>query len=392
MKLKQVMRQAVQVGSLVALTALSGTALAQVKIGFMATLSGPAAALGQDQYDGFMLGVEHMGGRLGGAAIEVIREDDQLKPDLGVQTIRKFLEKDQVDIITGVTFSNVMMAIAKPLADSGITFISSNAGPAPLAGAQCSANFFWTSWQNDNQAEAMGQYANDKGFKNVYMMAPNYQSGKDQLEGFKRMFKGNVVGEVYTQLNQPDYTAEIAQMMAAKPDALYVFYPGGMGINFIKQMRQAGALGKIPLLSASTTDGTTLPALKEVALGVIAGTFWGPDFNNPVSQKFVADFRKKHNRIPSQYAAQAYDSALLLDAALRKTGGKANDRKALQAAIRSADFKSLRGNFRFNRNGYPIQDFYAFEVAKDATGEVSLKTLGVTMRNHQDAYVKDCKL
>lgn len=392
MKLKQVMRQAVQVGSLVALTAISGTALAQVKIGFMATLSGPAAALGQDQYDGFMLGVEHMGGRLGGAAIEVIREDDQLKPDLGVQTIRKFLEKDQVDIITGVTFSNVMMAIAKPLADSGITFISSNAGPAPLAGAQCSANFFWTSWQNDNQAEAMGQYANDKGYKNVYMMAPNYQSGKDQLEGFKRMFKGNVVGEVYTQLNQPDYTAEIAQMMAAKPDALYVFYPGGMGINFIKQMRQAGALGKVPLLSASTTDGTTLPALKEVALGVIAGTFWGPDFNNPVSQKFVADFRKKHNRIPSQYAAQAYDSALLLDAALRKTGGKANDRKALQAAIRSADFKSLRGNFRFNRNGYPIQDFYAFEVAKDATGEVSLKTLGVTMRNHQDAYVKDCKL
>lgn len=392
MKLKQVMRQAMQVGSLVALTAISGTALAQVKIGFMATLSGPAAALGQDQFDGFMLGVEHMGGRLGGAAIEVIREDDQLKPDLGVQTIRKFLEKDQVDIITGVTFSNVMMAIAKPLADSGITFISSNAGPAPLAGAQCSANFFWTSWQNDNQAEAMGQYANDKGFKNVYMMAPNYQSGKDQLEGFKRMFKGNVVGEVYTQLNQPDYTAEIAQMMAAKPDALYVFYPGGMGINFIKQMRQAGALGKVPLLSASTTDGTTLPALKEVALGVIAGTFWGPDFNNPVSQKFVADFRKKHNRIPSQYAAQAYDSALLLDAALRKTGGKANDRKALQAAIRSADFKSLRGNFRFNRNGYPIQDFYAFEVAKDATGEVSLKTLGVTMRNHQDAYVKDCKL
>jgi len=392
MKLEQVMRQAVQVGSLVALTAISGTALAQVKIGFMATLSGPAAALGQDQFDGFMLGVEHVGGRLGGAAIEVIREDDQLKPDLGVQTIRKFLEKDQVDIITGVTFSNVMMAIAKPLADSGITFISSNAGPAPLAGAQCSANFFWTSWQNDNQAEAMGQYANDKGYKNVYMMAPNYQSGKDQLEGFKRMFKGNVVGEVYTQLNQPDYTAEIAQMMAAKPDALYVFYPGGMGINFIKQMRQAGALGKVPFLSASTADGTTLPALKEVALGVIAGTFWGPDFNNPVSQKFVADFRKKHNRIPSQYAAQAYDSALLLDAALRKTGGKANDRKALQAAIRSADFKSLRGSFRFNRNGYPIQDFYAFEVARDTTGEVSLKTLGVSLRNHQDAYVKDCKL
>ena len=391
-KLKCVIRQAVQVGSLVALSTLSAGAFAQVKIGFMATLSGPAASLGQDQYDGFMLGVEHMGGKLGGASIEVIKEDDQLKPDLGVQTIRKFLEKDQVDIVTGITFSNVMMAIAKPLADSGVTFISSNAGPTPLAGAQCSSNFFWTSWQNDNQAEAMGQYANDKGYKNVYMMAPNYQSGKDQLAGFKRMFKGKVAGEVYTQLNQPDYTAEIAQMMAAKPDALYVFYPGGMGINFIKQMRQAGALGKVPFLSASTADGTTLPALKEVALGVMSGTFWGPDFNNPVSQKFVADFRKKYNRIPSQYAAQAYDSALLLDSALKKTGGKVNDRKALQAAIRAADFKSLRGNFKFNKNGYPIQDFYAFEVARDATGEVSLKTLGVSLRNHRDAYVKDCKL
>jgi len=366
-------------------------AQAQLRIGFMATMSGPAAALGQDQYDGFMLGVEHAGGKLGGVAVQVLKEDDQLKPDLGVQTIRKFLEKDQVDIITGVTFSNVMMAIAKPLADSGITFISSNAGPAPLAGAQCSPNFFFTSWQNDNQAETMGQFANDKGYRNVYLMAPNYQSGKDQLEGFKRMFKGSVAGEVYTQLNQPDYTAEIAQMMAAKPDALYVFYPGGMGINFIKQMRQAGALGKVPLLTASTTDGTTLPALKDVALGVIAGTFWGPDFDNPVSQKFVADFRRKYNRIPSQYAAQAYDSALVLDSALKKTGGKVGDRKAFHNAIRAADFKSLRGSFRFNRNGFPIQDFYAFQVAKDASGEVSLKTLGTALKQHQDAYVKDCK-
>ena len=365
---------------------------ADVKIGFMATLSGPAAALGQDQYDGFMLAVDQLGGKLGNTKTTIIKEDDQLKPDLGVQNVRKLIEKDHVDVITGITFSNVLMAISKPVAEAGTFLISSNAGPAPLAGKQCNANFFFTSWQNDNQAEVVGEYANQKGYKNVYLMAPNYQSGKDQLEGFKRFFKGKVVGEVYTQLNQPDYSAEIAQLQATAPDAVYVFYPGGMGVNFIKQFRQAGMLGKQPLLSASTVDGTTLPALKDTALGVISGTFWGPDFDNPVSKKFVADFEKKYNRIPSQYAAQAYDSALLIDSALRKTGGKATDKDAFRKALTAADFKSVRGNFKFGNNHFPIQDMYAFEVAKDDKGRVSLKTIAKPLTDHQDAYHTQCAL
>jgi len=339
-----------------------------------------------------MLAVEQLGGKLGGTETEIIKEDDQLKPDVGVQNVRKLIEKDDVDLITGITFSNVLMAISKPVAEAGTFLISSNAGPAPLAGSQCNANFFFTSWQNDNQAEVMGEYANQKGYKNVYLLAPNYQSGKDQLEGFKRYFKGEVVGEVYTQLNQPDYSAEIAQLQAAEPDAVYVFYPGGMGVNFIKQFRQAGMLGKQPLLSASTVDGTTLPALKDTALGVISGTFWGPDFDNPVSKKFVADFEKKHNRIPSQYAAQAYDSALLIDSALRKTNGSVDDKDAFRKALEAADFKSLRGGFKFGNNHFPIQDMYAFEVAKDDQGRVSLKTIAKPMPNHQDAYHGDCPL
>lgn len=365
---------------------------ADVKIGFMATLSGPAAALGQDQYDGFMLAVDQLGGKLGNTKTTIVKEDDQLKPDLGVQNARKLVEKEHVDIITGITFSNVLMAIAKPVAEAGTFLISSNAGPAPLAGKQCNDNFFFTSWQNDNQAEVVGEYANQKGYKNVYLMAPNYQSGKDQLAGFKRLFKGKVVGEVYTQINQPDYSAEIAQLQAAAPDAVYVFYPGGMGVNFIKQFHQAGMLGKQPLLSASTVDGTTLPALKDTALGVISGTFWGPDFDNPVSKKFVADFEKKYNRIPSQYAAQAYDSALLIDSALRKTGGKADDKDAFRKALKAADFKSVRGNFKFGNNHFPIQDMYAFEVAKDDKGRVSLKTIAKPLPNHQDAYHTECPL
>jgi len=371
--------------------ALSSAALADVKIGFMATLSGSAAALGQDMYDGFALALEMHGGKLGGQKIDLIKEDDQLKPDVGVQIVQKFIEKDKVDLVAGVTFSNVMMAIAKPLADADMTFVGSNAGPAPLAGKQCNKGFFFASWQNDEQAEVMGAYANDKGYKKAYLLAPNYQSGRDQIAGFKRLYKGSVAGEVYTQLNQPDYSAELAQLQAAAPDVVYVFYPGGMGVNFIKQYKQAGLLGKIPLVSASTVDGTTLPALKDTALGAVTGTFWGPDFDNATSKNFVAAFEKKYNRIPSQYAAQAYDSALLIDSALKKTGGKTADKQAFRNALRAADYASLRGAYKFDVNGYPIQDFHVFQVAKDSAGRVSLKTIATPLKAHRDAYVSECK-
>ena len=377
----------------VALTAMNVPVQAQqtIKIGFLATLSGGGAALGQDMVDGFSLALDERGGKLGGQTIKVFKEDDQLKPDVGVQAVQKFLEKEKVDLVTGVTFSNVMMAVAKPLADADMTFIGSNAGPAPLAGKQCNKGFFFTSWQNDNQAEVLGKYATDKGYKKVYIMAPNYQSGRDQVAGFNRFYKGTVVGEVYTQLNQPDYSAELAQLQAAAPDAVYAFFPGGMGVNFIKQFKQAGLLGKLPLLTVSTVDGTQLPALKDTALGVIAATFWGPDFQNNASKAFTSAFEKRFGRIPSQYAAQAYESALLIDSALKKTKGNVADKKALRDALRAADYQSVRGNYKFGINGFPIQDFHVFEVAKDTAGRVSLKTIATPLKAHQDAYVGDCK-
>ncbi|MEO6031882.1 MAG: ABC transporter substrate-binding protein [Burkholderiaceae bacterium] len=381
--------------TLLAVSALSLAAAgvsAQVKIGFMATLSGPAAALGQDQYDAFMLAVEQHGGKLGGVAVEVIKKDDQLKPDVGVQLVRELLQKDKVDLVTGVTFSNVMMAVAKPLADSGVLFVGSNAGPAPLAGKQCNANFFFTSFQNDNQAEGPGKYAADKGYKKMMLLAPNYQSGKDQLIGFKRYYKGTIVSEVYTQLNQLDYSAEIAQIQAAAPDAIFVFFPGGMGVNFVKQMNQAGMLHKIPVLSASTVDGTTLPAVKDAALGLLAGAAWGPNLPNAANVAFTEAFEKKYNSIPSQYAAQAYDSAVLIDSALTKTKGSVANKDALRAALKAADFTSVRKNFKFNTNGFPIQDQHMFEVAKDSKGRVSLNMISTPLPALQDAYVGECAL
>lgn len=379
--------------AIAALAALPAAAQADVKIGFLGTFSGPAAALGQDQYDGFMLAVEQNGGKLGGTAVQVVKEDDQLKPDLGVQLVQKLLEKDKVDLVTGVTFSNVMMAVAKPLAESGVLFVGSNAGPAPLAGKQCSANFFFTSFQNDNQAEVLGQYATDRKYAKMMLLAPNYQSGRDQVAGFKRFFKGGtVVAEVYAQLNQPDFSAEIAQIQAAQPDAIFAFFPGGMGVNFVKQMNQAGLLHKLPVLTVSTVDGTTLPALKDTALGVLAGAAWGPDLPNAANKAFVAAFEQKHKRIPSQYAAQGFNAALAINGALAKTGGSTADKAATRAAMRSAGFNAVVGGFKFNTNGFPIQDQHVFEVAKDAQGRVSLKTIATPLPALRDAYVGECPL
>ncbi|VVE90180.1 ABC transporter substrate-binding protein [Pandoraea bronchicola] len=368
---KTTQRKAIAVlGAVAAAAALfaSNGAHAQVKIGFIGTLSGPGGALGQDQYDAFMLAIEQKGGKLGGVPVQVIKEDDQLKPDVGVQAAQKLVERDKVQLITGVTFSNVMMAIHKNVTNAGVVMVGSNAGPTPIAGEQCSPNFFSTSWDNDELHEAGGQLSTDLGYKKMYVMAPNYQAGRDAVNGFKRDYKGQIVDEVYTQVNQPDYSAEIAQLQAAKPDAVYVFYPGGMGVNFVKQYRQAGLLGKIPLISVSTIDGSTLPALKEQAVGSITSAPYSPDLDNAQNKQFVAAFQKKYNRVPSMYAAQSYDAANLIDSALTKTKGSVADREALRAALKAADFASVRGSFKFASNQFPIAPFYRVDVVKDGGG------------------------
>ncbi|VVE32803.1 ABC transporter substrate-binding protein [Pandoraea eparura] len=391
---KTTQRKAIAVlGALAAGAAMfaSSGAHAQVKIGFIGTLSGPGGALGQDQYDAFMLAIEQKGGKLGGVPVQVIKEDDQLKPDVGVQAAQKLVERDKVSLITGVTFSNVMMAIHKNVTNAGVVMVGSNAGPAPIAGAQCSPNFFSTSWDNDELHEAGGQLSSDLGYKKMYVMAPNYQAGRDAVNGFKRDYKGQIVDEVYTQVNQPDYSAEIAQLQAAKPDAVYVFYPGGMGVNFVKQYRQAGLLGKIPLISVSTIDGSTLPALKELAVGAITSAPYSPDLDNAQNKQFVAAFQKKYHRLPSMYAAQSYDAANLIDSALAKTKGSVADREALRAALKAADFASVRGPFKFASNQFPVAQFYRVDVVKDANGAAFLTKGQIQIKTRADLAAQ-CKI
>lgn len=363
-----------------------------IKIGFLGELSGPQGALGQDQYDGFMLVVERNGGKLGGVPVQVIKEDTQLKPDVAMQAVQRLIEREKVQIITGVTFSNIMMAIQKPVTDKEVFLIGSNAGPSPIAGAACSPYQFLVSWQVDQLAEVFGVHANDKGLKKVYLMAPNYQAGKDFLAGFKRTFKGQIVDEVYTPLNQPDFSAELTQLSAAKPDGVFVFYPGGLGINFVKQYQQAGLMGKIPLMSGGAVDGTTLPALKETALGVLGAFPWGPDLDNAANKQFLEEFERKYNRIPAAFAAQSYDAALLLDSAIAKVKGNVADKKSFMTALKAADFKSVRGPFKFGNNNFPVQNFNIQEVAKDSRGRVSLKTIATPFKSQADSYHALCAM
>jgi len=384
---------ALAVAGALAVGVAPASAAERVRVGFIATFSGPIGLIGQHMYDGFMLGVDHAGGKLGGLPTEVLKEDDQLKPDVGVQVAKKLLEKDRVDFVVGTIFSNVMMAIYKPVVDAKTFLISPNAGPSPIAGAQCSPWFFSTSWQNDGAHEAMGKHAQDKGYKRVYLMAPNYQAGKDSLAGFKRFYKGEVIGEVYTAINQPDYSAELTQLRAARPDAVFVFQPGGMGINFVKQYAQAGLLQEIPLLSAFTVEETNLKALGDAAVGASSAAFWTPDLDNPVSRRFVADFEKKYGYTPALYAAQAYDAALFVDDAVRAVKGKIEDREALRAAMRKPSFQSVRGGtIRYNSNHFPIQNFYLYQVVKDPAGKLKLANRGVILKDHADPYAKDCPM
>jgi branched-chain amino acid transport system substrate-binding protein len=371
---------------------LAASAEAQeLKIGIMAVLSGPQAVLGGQLRDGFNLGVKHADGKLGGLPTTVIVQDDELKPDVAVGKAKQLIERDKVDFVVGPVFSNILMAIVRPITEAKVFLISPNAGTSTLAGKGCSPYFFVTSYQNDQPPEVLGRHAQDKGYRKAFLLAPNYQAGKDMIAGFKKHFKGEIADEVYTPLGQLDFSAELARIAAAKPDAFFVFMPGGMGVNLVRQYRQAGLEG-IPFLSVFTVDESTLPAQKEAAVGFFSGMTWAPNTDTPENRKFVADFEKEYGYVPGSYAMQAYDAALLIGRAVKAVGGKLSDKDALRAAIRKADFKSVRGPFKFNSNGFPIQDFYLVKVAKRADGKFQTEIVERVFQSYADAYAGECPL
>ncbi|MBR0826250.1 ABC transporter substrate-binding protein [Bradyrhizobium manausense] len=373
------------------LGALPALAQEKIKLGVVVTLSGPAAALGQQVRDGFTLAVKDLGSKMGGRDVELVVVDDELKPDAAVTKVKGLLERDKVDFVVGPIFSNILQAIHRPVTESKTFLVSPNAGPSTFAGKDCNPFFYVTSYQNDQVHEVLGKVAQDRGYKRMYLMVPNYQAGKDSAAGFKLDYKGEIVEESYMPLNTLDFQPELSKISSQKPDALFTFMPGGLGVNLVKQYRQAGLADSIPVLSAFTVDESTLPAQQDAAVGMFGGSNWAPNLDNPQNKKFVAAYEAAYNIVPGTYAFQAYDAAMLIDSAVKAVKGDLSNKDAVSAALRKADFTSLRGAFKFNTNGYPIQDFYLTKVAKRPDGKFQTEIVQKVFENYGDRYAKDCK-
>jgi branched-chain amino acid transport system substrate-binding protein len=365
-----------------------------VKIGFVSTFSGPQAAIGEDMRRSVELALEHLGGKMGGKKIEIVYEDDQFKPDVGKARSEKLVQQDKVNFIAGYIWSNVLLASLKTVTDEGDTIlISANAGPSQIAGELCNKNFFSTSWQNDQTPMAMGQYLQEKGVKSLYLMAGNYAAGKDMLAGVKRTFKGEIKGEDLTKWpDQLDFSAELAKIRAAKPDGIFIFYPGAHGVQFLQQYVQAGLKGQIPLYQVFSIDAITLPQQKELALGTLGAQEWVNDLPNDANKKYVADFKKKHGVYPSYYGAQSYDSIMLIASAAEALKGDLSNKDKVRAEMKKANFKSLRGDFKYNTNQFPIQNFYIQEAVKDAGGMMTVKTIATAVKDAKDPYYEKCPM
>jgi len=378
-----------------AAAAFSAQAASELKIGFISTLSGPAAAIGIEIRDGFNLAVKLAGNKLGGLPTEVVFADDQLNPEVGKQQAERLLRRDRVNLMTGIVFSNVMIAVWPTIQQAKMFYVAPNSTPTSISGKGCSPYFFSASWPNEGHHEAAGQFATSKGYKNAYLIAPNYPAGKDALTGFKRSYKGKIVAEVYTKLNQLDYAAELAQLRAANPDTLYAFLPGGMGINFIKQFVAAGLSKDIQLVVPGfVSDQDVVRAVGEPMLGLFDTSHWAYDLDNEANRKFVAAFEQEYKRIPSLFAEQGYTTALVIDAAVRAAKGRVEDEKAFRSALMSAPakLKTPRGDWKVANNGTPIQDYYVRVVAKDAQGRIVNKKIGTVLNDHVDFWAKECAM
>jgi branched-chain amino acid transport system substrate-binding protein len=318
-----------------------------IKIGFVSTFSGPTAVIGNDMRNSFELALDHLGRKMGGKTVEVIYEDDQQKPDVGKQKTEKLVQSDHVDFIVGYIWSNVLLASLKTAVDSQTFLISANAGPSQLAGELCSPYVFSTSWQNDQTPQAVGDYMNQKGVKSVFLIGPNYAAGKDML----------------------------------------------VGVQFLNQYTQAGLKQQIPLYTAFTIDELSLPLQKDNALGVPGAQEWVNDLPNEQNKRFVQDYRKKYPGLrPSFYGAQSYDAAQLINSAVVAVNGDTSKKDAMKAAMEKADFKSVRGSYRYGNNHIPIQNFYLQDVVKDADGSLALKTVATIVKDDQDRFHDKCPM
>ncbi|NYE24635.1 ABC transporter substrate-binding protein [Pigmentiphaga litoralis] len=364
-----------------------------LKIGFLTTLSGPGSVIGNEIRDGFNLGLKHSGGKLGGMDVDMTIVDDHQDPQAARKTVDRLIKRDKVDLITGMAFSNVLLPVLPQILQSGTIYISPNTGPQDYAGEKCDPRFFAAAWQTEDLPAAMGKFANEKGYKKVAIVAPAYPGGRESLNGFKSLYTGTVTDEIYTKLDQLDYSAELARLRSVKPDAVFYFLPGGLGVNFIKQLNAAGLDKQMAILTTGfSADEDVIKSVGAPMTGLFNASQWASDLDNEANKRFVKDFNTTYGRMPTLYASQAYDVARLIDSAAKKTGGKVTDKEAFRVALKSADFASVRGQFAFNTNQFPIQNIYMRQVQALPDGKLGNRLIGTALANHKDAFAAECKM
>ncbi len=372
------------------------TAAQELRIGYISTMTGGGAAIGTHQVNGWRIGLEHEGwtkdgDKLGGVPARIFYADDQQKPDMAVTAVERFLKQDRVQLVAGVIWSNVLLAVQKQIFEAKVGLISTNAGASPMAGELCNPLFISTSWNSDQPAEALGILMSKDKIESLYLMAPNYQAGRDIIAGLMRTLKGpNVVGQTLFKLGESDFQADISKIRASKPAALFIFAPGAMGPAFVKQWAASGAGKEIKFYSVHTIDWLTLPAVGDAAFGSFETIQWSPDLDNETNKRFVKDYLAKFGHMPSNYAAQAYDAPRLIAAAVKASNGNVDDVAALIRIMRKQPYQSARGTYAYNVNGIPIQNFYKLEVVKDAQGKPIIVNRGAVIENHKDAYWEKC--
>ena len=365
----------------------------KIKVGFISAQSGPLNVLGLEQKRGVEIALDHLGGKFGSYPFEIVAADSKGNPSATVQEISRLIDKEKVDVIVGLSASNELVAGVKPISDAKVFFIGMNGGVAVNAGEQCSPYYFNAAFQNAQLTTGMGAFMSKQGVKKLYLIGADFEAGYEHTNAAKTGFKGEIVAQQFTPLTQLDFAADIAKIRASGADGVFAFYPGGLGIAFMRQWAQAGLVGKIPVFSnIALTEPTAFQAQGKSVLGTYVSTVYFAGIDNPTNKQFVQDFKAKFGRDPASYAGLAYDAMMLLDSAVKEVKGNIKDEKAFRAALKKADFQSVRGSFAFSSNNHPIINTYLTMVDERSDGSLYLKPTAIIAEKSPDDFVKKCPM
>jgi branched-chain amino acid transport system substrate-binding protein len=336
-----------------------------VKIGLVLPYTGVYAELGTSITQAMELVFARENWTVAGRKIEMIKEDDEMKPPVGVRKTEKLIDSDKVDILTGPVHSGILMGMRDKVHNSKTILIVSNAGADAISRDRCSKWIFRTSFSNWQPCQPMGGWVAKNVSKEAFLIAPNYQAGKDMMGAFQETYTpagGKVVSEDYPKLGETDYAPYLTKIKQSGAKAVFAFFSGTDAVNFVKQYSQFGLKEGIKLTGAGfLTEPDVLPAQGAAAIGVLTGHFYTPLLDNPVNHRFVKEFRDKfYGKMPDGFACQGYDTAEVIVRALKAVNGNTQDKDKLVAAIAATEFDSPRGRFRFDPKTHNVIQPYIY--------------------------------